>query len=196
MTSVAQMEKALKHILEDRANMLARETGCIKRQRKCSGADLLQTLVFGWLAHPEGSLEMFASLAATRQVQVTDTSVHKRFSKPCAQFLQAILEEMTEVVVEADREVPLALLHRFEAIVLEDSSSIALPDELATCWQGCGGSAGEGCAAIKLHVQWELKRGQLRGPSLTSGRTCDRSSPFKEEALPVGRDPTPLQLAR
>src|SRR2546423_15460282 len=122
MTSVAQVERALKHILEERANILARETGCIERQRKFSGADLLQTLVFGWLTHPEGSLEMLASMAATRQVQVTDTAVHKRFTQPCAQFLHAILEEMTRVVVEADREVPLALLHRFEAVVLEDSS--------------------------------------------------------------------------
>lgn len=186
MSSVAQVERALKHILEERANILARETGCIKQQRKFSGADLVQTLVFGWLAHPEASLEMFVSIAAIRQVQVTDTAVQKRFTKSCAQFLHAILEEMTRVVVEADRGVPLALLHRFEAVVLEDSSSIALPDELAACWQGCGGAPGEGRAAIKLHVQWELKRGQLRGPSLTSGRTSDRSSPFKEEALPAG----------
>jgi Transposase DDE domain len=186
MTSVAQVQRALKHILEERANVLARETGCIQRQRKFSGADLLQTLVFGWLAHPEASLEMFASMAATRQVQVTDTAVHKRFTKACAQFLHAILEEMTRVVVEADREVPQALLHRFEAVVLEDSSSIALPDELAACWQGCGGTPGAGRAAVKLHVQWELKRGQLRGPCLTSGRTSDRSSPFKEEPLPTG----------
>jgi hypothetical protein len=186
MTSVSQVERALKHILEERANVLARETGCVKRQRKFNGADLLQTLVFGWLAHPEGSLEMFASMAATRQVQVTDTAVHKRFTKPYAQFLHAILEEMTQVVVEADREVPLALLRRFENVVLEDSSSIALPDALAACWQGCGGAPGEGRAAVKLHIQWELKRGQLRGPCLTSGRTSDRSSPLKEEPLPVG----------
>ena len=90
MSSVSQVERSLKHILEERANVLARETGCIERQRKFGGADLLQTLVFGWLAHPEGSLEMLASTAATRQVQVTDTAVHKRFTQPCAQFLHAI----------------------------------------------------------------------------------------------------------
>jgi len=47
MTSVSQVEQSLEHILEERANVLARETGCIQRQRKFSGADLLQTLVFG-----------------------------------------------------------------------------------------------------------------------------------------------------
>jgi len=178
MTSVSQVEQSLKSILEERATVLARETGCIQRQRKFSGADLLQTLVFGWLTHPEMSLEMLASTAATRQVQVTDTAVHKRFSKPCAQFLHAVLEEVTSVIVEADREVPVELLRRFEAVVLEDSSSIALPEELAEQWQGCGGAPGEGQAAVKFHVRWELKQGQLQGPKLTDGRVSDRSSPF------------------
>ena len=93
---------------------------------------------------------------------------------------------MTSIVVEAGVDVPLELLRRFEAVVLEDSSSIALPEELAACWQGCGGAPGEGRAAVKLHVRWDLKRGQLQGPRLTDGRTSDRSSPFKQEQLPAG----------
>jgi len=44
MTSVSHVEQSLKHILEERANVLARETGCIQRERKFRGADLLQTL--------------------------------------------------------------------------------------------------------------------------------------------------------
>ncbi|HEU5383033.1 MAG TPA: hypothetical protein VFV38_47105 [Ktedonobacteraceae bacterium] len=60
MANVAQVEQALKHILEERANVLARETGCIERQRKFSGSDLLQTLVFGWLSHPDASLQRLA----------------------------------------------------------------------------------------------------------------------------------------
>src|SRR5258708_825668 len=186
MANVAHVEQSLKHILEDRANVLARETGCVQRQRKFSGADLLQTLVFGWLSHPEASLETLASMAALREVAVTDTAVQKRFNERCAHFLHAVLQEMTSIVVTAPNEVSLALLHRFSSVVLEDSSSIALPDDLAACWQGCGGQPGVGQAALKLHVRWELKRGQLRGPSLTSGRTGDRSSPLKEETLPTG----------
>ena len=92
---------------------------------------------------------------------------------------------MTSVVVTADQQVPLELLCRFEAVVLEDSSTIALPDELATCWQGCGGAKDQGCAAVKLHARWELKGGQLQGPCLTHGRVSDRSSPFKEDPLPA-----------
>ena len=186
MLSVSHVESSLKHIFEERADVLARETGCIKRQRKFSGADLLQTLVFGWLSHPDTSLEQLSSVATLREVEVTDTAVHKRFTESCAHFLHAVLEEMTGVVVEADRQLPVELMSRFEAVVLEDSSTIALPNELAACWQGCGGAPGEGHAAVKLHGRWELKRGSLQGPKLTHGRTSDRSSPFKEELLPVG----------
>src|SRR5215471_21135089 len=81
MTSVSHVEDSLKHILEERANVLARETGCIQRQRKFSGADLLQTFVFSWLSHPDASLETLASMAAIREVEVTDTAVHKRFTE-------------------------------------------------------------------------------------------------------------------
>ena len=186
MISVSQVEHDLKHILEERANALARETGCIERQRKFSGADLLQTLVFGWLSHPDASLETLVSMAAIREVQVTDTALHNRFTKSCAQFLHAVLEEMTSVIVEASQDVPVALLRRFEMVVLEDSSSIALPEELAEQWQGCGGAPEEGQATVKLHVRWELRRGQLQGPKLTHGRISDRSSPLKEVPLPVG----------
>jgi len=70
-------------------------------------------------------------------------------------------------------------------VILEDSSSIALPKELAEQWQGCGGAPDEGQAAVKLHVRWELKRGLLQGPKLTHGRVSDRSSPFKEASLPA-----------
>ncbi|BCL83229.1 hypothetical protein ccbrp13_56940 [Ktedonobacteria bacterium brp13] len=80
MQSVSQIEDHLKFVMEERAPVLARETGCIQREKKFDGADLLQTLVFGWLAHPDGSLEHLASTAATRDVLVSDTAIHKRFN--------------------------------------------------------------------------------------------------------------------
>lgn len=90
MAHGAQVEQSLKHILEDRAQVLARETGGSERQRKFRGADLLQTLVFGWLSHPAASLETLASMAALREVSVTDTAVQKRFHERCAHFLHAV----------------------------------------------------------------------------------------------------------
>jgi hypothetical protein len=186
MANVSQIEQCLKQVLEERANVLARETGCIKRQRKWGGADLIQTLVFGWLTHPDASLETLASTAAIPEVYVSDTAVHKRFNASCARFLHAVLEEVVSVLVHAEQPVPLALLKRFRSVVLEDSSSIALPEELAECWQGSGAGMGGGEAAIKRHVRWDLTHGQLFGPSLTDGRVSDQRNPFRQMCLPVG----------
>ncbi len=186
MTSVSQVGEQLRSVLEERACVLAKATGCIKRERKFSGADLVQTLVFGFQQHPHASLEQLASVAELRDVSVSDTAVHKRFTPQCAAFLYAVLEELSSVVVQAAHEVPIALLRRFGAVILEDSSSIALPNELAELWQGCGGNQDHTAAAVKLHVRWELKRGQLWGPKLTNGRTSDHKSPFNEDEVQAG----------
>jgi hypothetical protein len=183
MSSVAYVADRLQFILEKRADKLAKETGCIKRERKFSGADVVQTLVFGWQQHPHASLESLASTAQVRAVSVSDTAVHKRFTPQCAQFLHAILEEMSSVVVQAAHAVPIKLLRRFRAVILEDSSSISLPDGLAEIWRGCGGNQAHTAAAVKLHVRWELKRGQVQGPKLTDGRSSDHASPFNDEEV-------------
>jgi len=173
-------------VLEERACVLARETECVKRLRKFSGADLVQMLVCGFQQHPHASLEDLASTAEIRDVSVTDSAVDKRFTPECARLLHAVLEEVTSIVVEAAQDVPIRLLRRFSAVILQDSSSITLPDELAEQWQGCGGNQEHTAASVKLHVRWELKRGRLGGPKLTDGRTADRSSPFNEEDVVPG----------
>ena len=68
MTSVAYVEEQLWHVLETRANALARETGCIVRQRKLDGATLLQTLLFGFQQHRHASLAQLASTAQASQL--------------------------------------------------------------------------------------------------------------------------------
>ena len=186
MTSVSQVGKQMEWVLEERACELARETGCVKRLRKFSGADLVQMLVFGFQQHPHASLEDLASMAELRDVSVTDSAVDKRFTPACARLLHAVLEELTSVVVEAAQDVPIRLLRRFAAVILEDSSSIALPDDLAARWRGCGGNQSHTAAGVKLHTRCELKRGRLDGPKLTDGRTSDHASPFNEQEVVPG----------
>ena len=186
MSSVTYLGAQLYRLLAERADAIAKATGCVQRRRKFSGASLLQTLVFGWQQHPDASLEQLASTAATADVLVTDTAVDKRFTPQAARFLHAMLEEACSIVVQAAHDVPLPLLRRFSAVLLEDSSSISLPNELAQIWRGCGGNQDHTAAAVKLHVRWELKRGQLWGPKLTDGRASDRRSPLTEEPIAPG----------
>lgn len=186
MSSVAYVAEQLQQLLHERANVLAKETGCIIRVREFTGATLLQTLVFGFQQHPDASLEQLASTAQLGNVCVSDTAVHERFTEPCAQFLHQVLQEMTSVVVQAAHDVPIKLLRRFRAVLLEDSSSIALPDALAEIWRGCGGKQAHTKAAVKLQTRWELKRGRLQGPHLAPGRSSDQASPFRDEEVVPG----------
>jgi hypothetical protein len=186
MTTVPQVESAMHEILTQRANVLAKETGAVQRKRKLGGADLLHMLVFGWMQHPDASLETLCSTAAISEVYVSDTAVNQRFTPRCADFLHAVLEAILTVVVQAEEVVPPKVLQRFSAVVLEDSSTITLPDELAALWQGCGGNQSHTSAALKLHVRWELKSGRLWGPALTDGRCSDHRSPLAQEELPEG----------
>jgi|SRR5581483_5045185 len=158
----------------------------MERQRTFSGADLVPTLVVGWLTHPDARRETLASTARIREVSVSETAVQNRCTESGARFLHAVGEEMVTILVPAEQPVPLELLHRFSGVVLEESRRIAFPKELAEQWQGCGGAPGEGQAAVKLHGRGELKQGQWQGPKLTPGRIRDRSSPFKHPPLPVG----------
>jgi hypothetical protein len=186
MSSLTYLSEQLFRLLVTRADAIAKATGCVQRQRKFSGASLLQTLVFGWQQHPDASLEQLASTAATGDVLVTDTAVDKRFTPQTAAFLHAMVEEACSLVVQAAQEVPLPLVKRFSAVLLEDSSSLSLPDELAEIWRGCGGNQEHTAAAVKLHVRWDLNRGRLWGPQLTDGRTSDHKSPLNEEEVLPG----------
>src|SRR6266576_5697411 len=169
MTSVAYVEQQLRQVLESRANELARETGCVVRQRKLDGATIVQTLLFGSQQHPHASLEQLASTAQVRAVSVTDTAIDKRFSEACAQFLHAMLEEMSSVVVQAAQAVPLKLLKRFSAVICEESSTMTLPDDLAKLWQGCGGTQAHTAAAVKVHTWLRSDPGTLVGTQAERG---------------------------
>jgi hypothetical protein len=186
MDSIAQVEHALNTILQERANILARETGCIIRQRKFTGASLAQTLIFSWHQHPQASLEQLASTAEIAAVSVTDTAVENRFTPACAEFWRRLLEELSAVVVEAVEPVALPLLGRFGAVILEDRRVIPLPSALHEVWPGCGNQHEDQAASLKLHVRWELQRGRLDGPALSAGRVSDRCSPWQQAARAAG----------
>jgi hypothetical protein len=80
----------------------------------------------------------------------------------------------------------MPLLKRFTAVIVEDSSRISLPDDLAQVWRGGGGSPGTSRAGLKLFVRWDVLSGDLQGPLLTDGRQADAKSPFQEQEVPAG----------
>ncbi len=185
MTSIAQMQTILIEVLETQANQLARQTGFVKRERELSGADFVQGLAFGWLNTPNARLEELTQALSYRDVQITSSGLSQRFTPEAAHFLEAVLQQLVQHTVCVS-PAPIELLSRFAAVIIEDSTTIALPDALQKEWRGCGGRQGHTASAMKVHVQWDLLQGSLAGPVLTHGRVADQCSPLREHPLAAG----------
>jgi hypothetical protein len=175
----------LRHLLTTVAEEAARSSGCVQRVRKLTGASLVQTLVLGWLANPQASRAELTRLAALRGVQLSAQALDQRLTPALQACLAQVLAAVVQTLV-VHEAVRLPLLQRFAGIYLLDTTSLTLPDALATDWPGCGGQAGQGQAAIKLGVQLEVCHGTLHGPELVAGRTNDRRLAVAHQPLPPG----------
>ena len=182
MTTIAQLQTQLQDLFEERANALAKETGFVKRKRNLSGADFVQGQVFGLLANPDHSMEELARLLGRRDVQISASGLCQRFSREAVTLFQRLVEEAIALGIQAEEAVPSDLLKRFEAVILEDSTTISLPDKLADLWPGCGGGGKQTKAGVKWHVRLDLVKGGLQ-VALTPSRVADPSSPLLAQSL-------------
>ena len=185
-TSLPHIAAALQRVLSGVPDELAQATGFRRRRSKVTAELFVQTLVLGWLAHPTGSLHRLTQAAAMLGLTVSPQGLVQRFTPAAAALLDGVLEAALQEVVTA-APVAAGLLARFPAVVLMDSTTVALPDGLASVWAGCGGRVPQGGqAALKLTVRLDLCTGSLDGPVLTAGRAQDKTSPLQHAPLPPG----------
>jgi hypothetical protein len=185
MSILSRTAQALQGLLGPLAEEVARQVPVVRRRRKFTPASLAQTFVLGFLARPRASDEDLARVAARCGVPVTPQAVEQRFTPTLARFLEALFRKAVAVRLRGERTLA-PLLERFPAVILQDSTSIPLPDELSERFPGCGGSFGRGRAAMKLQVQLDLKDGSLPAVSVEAGKDCDQRTPLQAAPLPEG----------
>lgn len=187
MRSLPQLATTLQQVLRLLPLTLAHSSGFCQRRSKCSAAHFVQTMVLGWAARPDATLAELAGVSAAGGVRLSPQALDQRLRAPAtATLLAGVLEQ---VVAQAMPGLPVALplLRRFPAVLLLDSTTVVLPDELATVWAGCGGSSPRHTqAAVKLGVRLDLVTGQLTGPLLSAGRHQDRASALQHAPVPPG----------
>jgi hypothetical protein len=61
-------------------------------------------------------------------------------------------------------------------VIVLDSSTITLPDELKEEYRGCGGTYGRGQAALKLQTEWDLRSGAITHIEIEPGRSPDSAT--------------------
>lgn len=189
MESVSQelsaQREELEEILTTYADQLAHETFLV-RQRQLTGAALALTLIFGWLQEPGITLDGLCQVLQRCQIGISASGLNQRFTPQMVTFFQRLLDRLVQAKLRQDAVVALPLFKRFSAVIVEDSTTITLPDALADQWEGCGGDEHTSGAALKLLVRWNLSTGQVSGPTRHPGKTADVKAAVAVEELPEG----------
>jgi len=165
-----QLADALRTLFTTDADQAAKDSGLIRRQRKLTGAQFVQTLVFHWLENPEATIEEIIE-----DLDLSEAAFNERFNDRAAECLRRVLEKALNLVFAARPEA-IPLLRRFAAVSVEDVTIIGLPAELAEQFPGCGGSDPQGGkAGWKLLTRWDVTTGRLEirppAPARDSERT-------------------------
>jgi len=188
MTTIPQVSQAMQHVLTSAAEAADVKLHYTRRadQAKFSASALVQTLVLGWLAQRDATVEQLSQSAARVGVDVTAQAIDQRFTLATAALLQEVLSASMQHLIASDG-VAIPILQRFTGVRIHDSTTIVLPDALAELWAGCGGSTAEHTAsALKCGVQLDLLSGALSGLDLTDGRASDHRLGVQHARLPKG----------
>jgi hypothetical protein len=188
MSTIPQVSQAMQTVLTSAAEAADAKLHYTKRpdRAKFSASTLTQTLVLGWLAHPDATVEQLAQSAARVGVDASPQAIDQRFSFATANLLQQVLGSALQHSISSDG-VAIPILQRFTGVRVHDGTSISLPEQLRAHWAGCGGrTEGAGASAVKCGVQLDLLTGALSALDLVDGRTHDGSLPCQHAALPEG----------
>ena len=184
-TNLATVARAIRRVLTEVAETVAERVGFVQRRRELTGSIFVQTVVLGFLKNPQASSGQLVQTAAALGVTVSRQAIEQRYAEKASECLKGVLEAAVQEVIAAE-PVAVPVLQRFRGVVIYDSSTVSLPDELATIWRGCGERTGKAQAAVKLQVRFDLLTGQLDGPHLQDGRAHDRTSPHQAGGIGPG----------
>lgn len=100
----------MQKLLSSQAEAIGQQVGFVKRpdKAKFSASSFAQTLVFGWLAHPDATLEQLAATAARVGVDISPQVLDQHFTPASAALLRELLATCVCELVASDAvAVPL-----------------------------------------------------------------------------------------
>ena len=179
MEIVGKVAATIQNVLGPEAEELGRATGVIQRRRKFTAVSLLRMLVLTLLRKPDAKATDFQSTAAQLGLDVTSTAVENRFTPQLVGFPSCRAGAPCSRCLAASPQT-VDLLNKFTSVRIGDSSTIALPDQLADQFPRCGGIL-RGLAAMKIHLLCGLPH-RLDPPTANHPRAAsDATNPIAQE---------------
>jgi Transposase DDE domain len=161
-----------KHFSEEAINRMATKSGFIKRSRKLSASQFVNTLMFLTTSQAHTSLpEIAADLCQQFSVDISKEGIHKRFSPQAVSFLKEMIKsQLSERLPQASF---VGWGTCFTAINIKDSSKFALPGIYKDTYPGFGNfHMGQG--VMNIQYEYDLMSGNWKTLELTSIKTNDQ----------------------
>jgi hypothetical protein len=118
MNIIPKIAESMQTILNDVANENAINCNFIKRQRKFTGSSFVKTLVFGWLANPNATLDELTQSAIDLGIDITPQALDQRFTYEASICLKQTMESAVSTLI-ASEPVNIPILERFNGVYIQ-----------------------------------------------------------------------------
>jgi hypothetical protein len=152
--------------------MMAAKSGFIKRSRKLSAPQFLNSLMFLTSNQADTSLpDITADLYQQFSVDISKEGIHKKFSPQAVSFLKEMIRSQLDERLKHPARTELSKC--FSAINIKDSSKFALPDMYRGDYPGFG-NFHKGQGVMNIQYEYDLISGHWKTLELTSIKTNDQ----------------------
>lgn len=155
---------------------LARRTGFIQRVRKMTAPAFLQACCLIATA-PRASLRTWAlMLGCVIQETISKQALAKRFTPACVQFLRLSLFAALKQTSRLQPQIDAGTFQTFRRLLIQDSTSLALPRRLAAIFPGSGNQHQATTATLKIQTVYNALGEQFLAFWLTPFTRNDQSA--------------------
>ena len=183
MSIVAQVSNIMQELFHASVNQKVQELGVVQRICKLSYALFIQFLVCGWFEKPDASYTDLVNTAQDLGVDISRQAIAKRMTPETDEILKATLEvAATQALTVRTQYLPM--LDQFTGVYVQDSTWIALPDELHTIHEAPSNKSKRPKSALKLQLCFDVLTGTFHHYNLMDGATPDSKAAEQFSPLP------------
>jgi len=153
------IEKLSDFFNQERVENAARTTEFVQRKSKLTGLLFLSIFTFGMSIYGKPSLAQLVGLLnkIMPEIDLSREALHSRINENAVKFFEYMLSKA--INIEIPKKFHLNIAGSFKRILILDSTSFELPEQLSDIFKGSGGNASD--SAVKIQFCYDLKSGQF-----------------------------------